>query len=93
MRNLFAPGMVLVVLGAVGLLFGHFRYTDSKPLLDAGPIQSPATRNIAFRSRRLPVSSFCLRGAGSSSPADERHEPQMGRWRPGAALRDCSGIS
>jgi hypothetical protein len=38
MRNLTALGMVLVLLGAGGLLLGHFTYTDTKPVLDAGPI-------------------------------------------------------
>lgn len=38
MRNLTFLGIVLALLGAGGLLFGHFYYTDSKPILDAGPI-------------------------------------------------------
>ena len=38
MRNLLALGIVLVLLGAGGLLIGHFSYTDTKPVLDAGPI-------------------------------------------------------
>ena len=38
MRNLSLLGVVLVVLGAGGLLLGHFSYTDTKPVLDAGPI-------------------------------------------------------
>ena len=31
-------GVVLVVLGVGALLFGHFSYTETKPLIDAGPI-------------------------------------------------------
>ena len=38
MRNLLALGIVLVLLGAGGLLIGHFSYTDTKPVLDVGPI-------------------------------------------------------
>ncbi len=39
MRNLFlALGIVLVLLGAGGLFVGHFSFTETKPLLDAGPI-------------------------------------------------------
>jgi len=38
MRNLTVLGIVLVVLGAAGLVFGHFSYSDTKPVLDAGPI-------------------------------------------------------
>lgn len=32
-------GLVLVVLGVLGLLIGHFSYTDTKPVIKAGPIQ------------------------------------------------------
>jgi hypothetical protein len=38
MRNLTILGVVLVVLGAAALLFGHFSYSQDKPVLDAGPI-------------------------------------------------------
>jgi uncharacterized membrane protein len=38
MRNLTMLGVVLVVLGVAALLFGHFSYSQSKPVLDAGPI-------------------------------------------------------
>jgi len=38
MRNLSTLGVVLVLLGVGALLFGHFSYTDTKPVLDAGPI-------------------------------------------------------
>jgi hypothetical protein len=32
-------GIVLIVLGIAGLLFGHFSYTQTKPVLKAGPLQ------------------------------------------------------
>lgn len=38
MRNLTILGVVLVVLGVGGLLLGNFSYSDTKPVLDAGPI-------------------------------------------------------
>ncbi|MGD0142383.1 MAG: hypothetical protein ABSC92_04430 [Rhizomicrobium sp.] len=38
MRNLTMLGTVLVVLGVAALLFGHFSYSQTKPVLDAGPI-------------------------------------------------------
>lgn len=38
MRGLTLIGAVLVVLGVGALLFGHFSYTQTKPLVDAGPI-------------------------------------------------------
>ncbi|MGC9954907.1 MAG: hypothetical protein ABSD21_11595 [Rhizomicrobium sp.] len=38
MRNLAILGVVLVLLGVGGLLLGQFSYSDTKPVLDAGPI-------------------------------------------------------
>jgi len=38
MRGLTLIGVVLVILGVGALLFGHFSYTETKPLIDAGPI-------------------------------------------------------
>ncbi len=38
MRGLTLIGVVLVILGVGALLFGHFSYTETKPLVDAGPI-------------------------------------------------------
>jgi uncharacterized membrane protein YidH (DUF202 family) len=31
-------GVVLVIVGVAVLLVGHFSYTDTKPVLDVGPI-------------------------------------------------------
>lgn len=42
MRNLSILGVVLVILGVGGLLLGHFSYSDTKPVLDAGPIHVTA---------------------------------------------------
>jgi hypothetical protein len=38
MRKLTYLGVVFAVLGVAALLFGSFSYTDTKPVLDAGPI-------------------------------------------------------
>ncbi|HEX4303591.1 MAG TPA: hypothetical protein VHZ78_12420 [Rhizomicrobium sp.] len=38
MRGLTLIGVVLIVLGVGALLFGHFSYSETKPLIDAGPI-------------------------------------------------------
>lgn len=32
-------GVVLIVLGIAGLVIGHFSYTETKPVLEAGPLQ------------------------------------------------------
>jgi len=32
-------GVVLILLGIAGLLFGHFTYTETKPVVKAGPLQ------------------------------------------------------
>jgi len=38
MRNLSYLGIVFVIVGVAALLFGSFSYTETKPVLDAGPI-------------------------------------------------------
>lgn len=39
MRGTALLGVVLIVLGIAGLAFDHFSYTETKPVLKAGPIQ------------------------------------------------------
>ncbi len=39
MRNTALIGIVLIVLGIVGLVFENFSYTETKPVLKAGPIE------------------------------------------------------
>jgi hypothetical protein len=39
MRNLAWLGVLLIVLGIAGLVFENFSYTETKPVLKAGPIQ------------------------------------------------------
>jgi len=39
MSNAMKIGIALVILGVAGFLVGHFTYTDTKPVLKAGPVQ------------------------------------------------------
>ncbi|MGH6870021.1 MAG: hypothetical protein ACREHE_00815 [Rhizomicrobium sp.] len=39
MRGIAMLGVVLIVLGIAGIAFDHFSYTETKPVLKAGPIQ------------------------------------------------------
>jgi len=38
MKNLGILGAVLIVMGVGALLFGHFTYSETKPVLDVGPL-------------------------------------------------------
>ncbi len=38
MRNLTILGVVLIVLGVGALVFGHFTYTETKPVAYIGPV-------------------------------------------------------
>jgi hypothetical protein len=39
MRNLTMLGVILLIIGVAGLAFDQFGYTETKPVLTAGPIQ------------------------------------------------------
>lgn len=39
MRGIALFGVVLILLGIAGLAFDRFSYTETKPVLTAGPIQ------------------------------------------------------
>jgi len=39
MKNLGILGAVLIVLGVAALFFGHFSFTETKPVLKAGPLE------------------------------------------------------
>jgi uncharacterized membrane protein len=43
MRPIILVGVLLIVVGVTALLFGHFEYSDTKPVLKAGPLQVNAT--------------------------------------------------
>jgi hypothetical protein len=38
MRGMAILGVVLILLGVAGLLFGHFSYTQTEPVADIGPV-------------------------------------------------------
>lgn len=64
MRNLYILGLVLVVLGAGGLLFGHFSYTDTKPVLDAGPIHITAQEDHSVSIPKIGGILILVAGVG-----------------------------
>jgi hypothetical protein len=39
MRPMAIMGLVLIVLGIAGLFFSHVSWTETKPVLKAGPLQ------------------------------------------------------
>ena len=39
MKGISILGIVLIVLGVAALFFGHFSFTETKPVLTAGPLQ------------------------------------------------------
>ncbi|HWA30267.1 MAG TPA: hypothetical protein VG867_04190 [Rhizomicrobium sp.] len=39
MSKIAILGVVLIVLGIAGLVIGHFSYTETKPVLKAGPLE------------------------------------------------------
>ena len=45
MKNLTLLGAVLVVVGVIALFFGHFSYSETKPVLKAGPLQINSTED------------------------------------------------
>ena len=45
MKNLGILGAVLIVLGVGALFFGHFSFSETKPVLKAGPIEINSTEN------------------------------------------------
>jgi hypothetical protein len=45
MKPIAILGVVLILAGVAGLFFGHFSYSQTKPVVDAGPIQINATED------------------------------------------------
>lgn len=39
MKPLTIVGVVLIVIGVAALFFGHFSFTETKPVVKAGPLQ------------------------------------------------------
>jgi hypothetical protein len=57
-------GVVLIVLGIAGLLFGHFSYTETKPVLRAGPLQVNAQEEHHISIPTIGSIVLVLAGAG-----------------------------
>jgi len=62
MKSTILLGVLLVVLGAVMLGYGHFSYKTQEKILELGPIQATAekTESIAFP----PVLAWAFIGSG-----------------------------
>lgn len=45
MKNIGILGIVLIVAGIAALVFGHFSYSETKPLVKAGPVQIDTKEN------------------------------------------------
>jgi len=48
MRGIVLVGLLLAVLGAGALIFGQIRYTDTEPVIKAGPIQVDKKESHVF---------------------------------------------
>ncbi len=48
MRGMVLVGVLLALLGAAALIFGQIRYTDTEPVLKAGPIQVDKKESHVF---------------------------------------------
>lgn len=55
-------GIILIVLGVLGLVYGGFRYTTRETVLDIGPIHATADREHSFPV--APIAGVLLLGAG-----------------------------
>ena len=44
MKNTLIPGIVLIVLGAIILAYGHFSYQTRETVLEIGPIKATADK-------------------------------------------------
>jgi hypothetical protein len=45
MKNLGILGAILIVLGVGALFFGHFSYSETRPVLKAGPLEINSTED------------------------------------------------
>ena len=57
-------GVILIVLGVAGLLFSHFSYTETKPVLKAGPIQVNSQEEHTISIPTIGSIVLLLAGAG-----------------------------
>jgi uncharacterized membrane protein YidH (DUF202 family) len=57
-------GVLLIVVGAGALLFGHFEYSDTKPVLRAGPLQVNATEQHSVDIPLIAGIAILIAGVG-----------------------------
>ena len=57
-------GVVLIVLGAAGLLVGHFSYTETKPVVKAGPLQINSQEDHSISIPTIGSIVLLVAGAG-----------------------------
>jgi hypothetical protein len=57
-------GIILLVLGVVGVLFGGIQYTTQEKVIDLGPIQASADKKHSFPI--APIASAALLAAGAA---------------------------
>ena len=50
-------GMILIVIGLIGLLYGGMSWTRKDKVVDAGPIEITADKHERLRFRRSPAAS------------------------------------
>lgn len=48
MRGMVLVGVLLALLGAGALIFGQIRYTETEPILKAGPVQLDKKESHSF---------------------------------------------
>jgi uncharacterized membrane protein YidH (DUF202 family) len=64
MRSLTLLGVLLIVIGVAALLAGHFEYSDTKPVLKAGPLQVDATEQHSVDVPLIAGAVIVIAGVG-----------------------------
>jgi hypothetical protein len=64
MKNMGILGAILIVVGVGALFFGHFSYTDTKPILKAGPLEINSQESHTVWACLWPVASHKPPGRG-----------------------------
>ena len=59
MKPLTMLGAVLIVVGVIALFMGHFSFTETKPVLKAGPLEVNSQENHRSGFRPPRVSWWC----------------------------------
>lgn len=49
MKGLMLVGVILIVVGLAGLVFGHINYTTQEKVVDLGPITATADKEHSVR--------------------------------------------